>query len=277
MPRKSWLVNAPNYPTGAGEGTLEEAFDIRGGDAMKITISVCCCLLFGALGSIPAHATVTDVIATSAGDLEISFIGHGTLMISFDGHIIHIDPFSRVGDYSKLPDADLVLITHAHGDHLDPEALAAIRTPETRLIAAPVCADKLADAELIRNGETTTALGIKIEAVPAYNLVHMRSEGQPFHPKGEGNGYVLTFGDTRVYVAGDTENTPEMKGLEEIDVAFLPMNLPYTMTPEMVADAARAFKPRILYPYHYGATEPEKLVELLADEEEIEVRVRALQ
>jgi len=117
---------------------------------------------------------------------------------------------------------------------------------------------------------------LKIEAVPAYNLVHMRSEGKPFHPKGEGNGYVITFGDKRVYVAGDTENTPEMKKLEKIDVAFLPMNLPYTMTLEMVADAAKAFRPKILYPYHYGETDTSKIVELPKDTKEIEVRIRKM-
>jgi L-ascorbate metabolism protein UlaG (beta-lactamase superfamily) len=119
-----------------------------------------------------------------------------------------------------------------------------------------------------------TVAGLKIEAVPAYNLVHKRDNGRPFHPKGEGNGYVITFGDKRIYVAGDTENTPEMKALKDIDVAFLPMNLPYTMTPEMVADAAKAFRPKVLYPYHYGSTDTSALVKLLEGEEGIEVRVR---
>lgn len=128
----------------------------------------------------------------------------------------------------------------------------------------------------MQNGDTRTVRGLKIEAVPAYNIVHMRSGNNPFHPKGVGNGYVITFGDTRVYVAGDTENTPEMKQLEDIDIAFLPMNLPYTMTPEMVADAAKALKPRILYPYHFGQTDTSKLVELLKDQKDIEVRIRKL-
>ena len=125
------------------------------------------------------------------------------------------------------------------------------------------------------NDDRREECGIGVEAVPAYNLVHMRS-GNPYHPKGNGNGYILTFGELRVYVAGDTENTPEMKALEDIDIAFLPMNLPYTMTPEMVADAARAFRPRILYPYHYGNTDPQELVRLLRDEPDIEVRIRDL-
>jgi L-ascorbate metabolism protein UlaG (beta-lactamase superfamily) len=134
----------------------------------------------------------------------------------------------------------------------------------------------VAGAEVVRNGETRTAAGLSIEAVPAYNLVHKRPNGDPFHARGQGNGYIVSFGDTRVYIAGDTENTPEMKGLKDVAIAFLPMNLPYTMTPEMVADAARAFKPRILYPYHYGETDPQQLVKLLANEPGIEVRVRPL-
>jgi L-ascorbate metabolism protein UlaG (beta-lactamase superfamily) len=124
------------------------------------------------------------------------------------------------------------------------------------------------------NGEEATLAGYHVEAVPAYNIQHMRAEGQPYHPRGNGNGYIITFGDTRVYVAGDTENTPAMKELEGIDVAFLPMNLPYTMTPEMVGDAARAFRPRILYPYHFGETDTTELVQLLAGDADIEVRVR---
>ena len=129
----------------------------------------------------------------------------------------------------------------------------------------------------MHNGDVKTVLGVKIEAVPAYNIVHLRSGNTPYHPKGVGNGYVMTFGDKRVYVAGDTENTPEMKKLKDIDIAFLPMNLPYTMTPEMVADAAKAFKPKILYPYHFGRTDTNQLVELLKDSKDIEVRIRKME
>jgi len=128
----------------------------------------------------------------------------------------------------------------------------------------------------MKNGDVQIIQEIKFEAIPAYNIIHKRDNGQPFHPEGVGNGYILTFGDKRVYVAGDTENIPEMKTLQGIDVAFLPMNLPYTMTPEMVADAAKLFRPKILYPYHYGDTDTSKLVELLKDEQEIEVRIRKM-
>jgi L-ascorbate metabolism protein UlaG (beta-lactamase superfamily) len=217
-----------------------------------------------------------DVLKTSAGDLEITFVGHGTLMFTFAGKVIHVDPFSRLADYATLPKADLILVTHAHSDHLDPHALAAARTPKTVVVVAPACEGKVEGAIVMRNGEEKTLAGVAVTAVPAYNLAHKRPDGNPYHPKGEGNGYVLTFGDTRVYVAGDTENIPEMKALQGIAVAFLPMNLPYTMTPEMVADAARAFRPKVLYPYHYGDTDPSKLVVLLKDEKGIEVRVRKL-
>jgi L-ascorbate metabolism protein UlaG (beta-lactamase superfamily) len=129
----------------------------------------------------------------------------------------------------------------------------------------------------MRNGDEQDFEEFYVQAVPAYNLVHTRESGEMFHPKGQGNGYVLTFGNTRIYIAGDTENTPEMKALEDIDVAFLPMNLPYTMTPDMVSDAAKAFRPKILYTYHYGDTDVLQLVELLKDEPDIEVRIRQMQ
>jgi L-ascorbate metabolism protein UlaG (beta-lactamase superfamily) len=218
----------------------------------------------------------TDVIKTAGGKLEITFIGHGTLMFTFGGKIIHVDPFSRLTDYSKLPQADMILVTHEHRDHLDLKALDYLRADKTKIILTKNCAQQVKGGIIMQNGDMKTVDGFKIEAVPAYNLVHMRSEGVPFHTKGNGNGYVITLGDIRIYVAGDTENIPEMKQLKDIDVAFLPMNLPYTMTPEMVADAARAFKPKVLYPYHYGKTDPTKLVELMKDTPEVEVRIRQM-
>ena len=217
-----------------------------------------------------------DVIPTAGGDLTITFIGHGTLMFSFDGKVIHVDPVGREADYSTMLKADLILVTHEHGDHLDLDAIEAIRTDRTVLIYSPSCEGRVNGAIVMENGETRTELGIGIEAVPAYNLVHMRDSGQPYHPKGNGNGYVITFADKRVYVAGDTEVHPEMKALEDIEIAFLPMNLPYTMTPEMVAEAAKAFRPRILYPYHYGRTDPNELLELLEGVEGVEVRIREM-
>ena len=218
----------------------------------------------------------TDVLATAAGDLQMTFIGHGSLMFTFNGKVIHVDPYGKLTDYAKLPKADVLLITHEHADHLDPEAIRLLRTTNTTVVLTARCVDKVKGGLVMKNGDRQTVQGLRIEAVPAYNLVHQRGDGQPFHPKGAGNGYILTFGDQRVYVAGDTENVLEMKALRGIAVAFLPMNLPYTMTPAMVADAARAFKPRILYPYHYGDTDPAKLKDLLKDMPEVEVRIRPM-
>ena len=217
----------------------------------------------------------SDVLPTSAGNLTVTFIGHGTLMFGFGGKTIHVDPYGKLADYAKLPKADAILITHDHADHLDPSAIAEIRTPATVVVMSPSCVGKL-DGLVMTNGESRTVLGIRVEAVAAYNVVNKRDNGQPFHPRGAGNGYLLTFGDKRIYVAGDTENTPEMQALRGIDMAFLPMNLPYTMTPEMVATAAKAFRPKVLYPYHYGDTDPAGLTALLKDLPGIEVRIRRL-
>lgn len=217
-----------------------------------------------------------DVFKTSAGELKITFIGHATLMFTFAGKIIHVDPVSREADYTQMPKGDIVLITHEHRDHLDPNAIAATRKEGTTILLPEKCASIVTQGTVMRNGDVRKVAGISIEAVPAYNLVHKRPSGEPFHPRGDGNGYVITFGDKRVYVAADTENIPEMKKLQGIDVAFLPTNLPYTMTPEMVADAARAFRPKILYPYHYGETDTSELVRLLAGEKSIEVRIRKM-
>ena len=218
----------------------------------------------------------SDVLPAAGGDLRITFVGHASLVFSFGGKVVHVDPYGKLADYSKMPKADLILITHEHGDHLDPDAIRQVRTEKTVVVLTAACSQKLAGGTVMTNGDVRTELGLKIEAVPAYNVVHKRESGQPFHPKGMGNGYIIAFGDKRVYVAGDTENTPEMKALTGIDVAFLPMNLPYTMTPEMVADAAKVFKPKILYPYHYGETDPARLVELLKGTPAIDVRVRRM-
>jgi len=235
-------------------------------------------LLMVGAGAVNAQAKFEqDVVKTGAGELKITFIGHGTLMFTFGGKVIHVDPVGQYADYGKLPKADLILITHEHRDHLDPKVVEMLRQPGTEIVLTQAAAGQVAGGLVMANGEVKTVAGLTIEAVPAYNLVHKRENGEPFHPKGQGNGYVITFGGKRVYVAGDTENTPEMKALKGIDIAFLPMNLPYTMTPEMVADAARAFKPQILYPYHFGKTDTARMVALLKDHPEIEVRLRKME
>jgi L-ascorbate metabolism protein UlaG (beta-lactamase superfamily) len=215
-----------------------------------------------------------DKFHTSAGELKIFFLGHGTLYFELGDMIIHVDPIYRYANYKEMPKADLILVTHEHGDHLDKNAIEDITKENTVIILTEKCKETIADGQVMKNGDIQTVHGIKIEAVPAYNIVHLIQGEFPYHPKGVGNGYILTFGDKRVYVAGDTENTPEMKALTNIDIAFLPMNLPYTMSPEMVADAAKAFRPKILYPYHFGNTDTSQLVELIKDEPDIEVRIR---
>lgn len=219
----------------------------------------------------------TDTIPASSGNLMITFLGHGSLMFTFDSTVVHVDPYSKVANYSALPDADLVLITHHHQDHLDTAALNQVLKQGTVILGSQTVAGSVKDAIVMKNGDSKTIKGVGINAVPAYNIVHKRDNGQPFHPKGEGNGYIITIKGKKIYIAGDTENIPEMKQFKEIDIAFLPVNLPYTMTPEMAADAARAIRPKILYPYHYGDTEISRLTELLKNDKDIEVRVRDMQ
>ncbi|HOP57955.1 MAG TPA: MBL fold metallo-hydrolase [Bacteroidales bacterium] len=224
----------------------------------------------------PQDPPAVDVISTDAGDVEMHFIGHGSLMFQVNDFRIYIDPVRSIGNYDISKKADLILVTHEHSDHLDPELIEDLSKAGTIVMANLNAASRVKGAKTMKAGDVENIIDITIEAVPAYNIVNMRSPGQPFHPKGVGNGYILTIGDKRIYVAGDTENIPEMKALKNIYVAFLPMNLPYTMTPEMVADAALAFKPQILYPYHYSNTDTNELVKLLKDTG-IEVRIRNLQ
>ena len=211
-----------------------------------------------------------DTFPAAPLELKLTFLGHGTFVITWGSTVIHVDPVGQYADFAKLPKADIVLVTHEHFDHLDPDAIRAASKPGTEIVLTKSCLAKYPSGTVMNNGDTRTVKGIAIEAVPAYNLA------KTFHPKGIGNGYVLTLGTRRLYIAGDSENTPEMKGLKNIDIAFLPMNLPYTMTPEMVADAALAFRPKVLYPYHFGDTKTAKLTALLSAASEIEVRIRPM-
>jgi len=233
-------------------------------------------LLLLSIKAIGQPSLPKDTIATENGPLIITFVGHASLIFEWNGEVIHIDPSSREANYYKLPKATMIFVTHHHGDHCDPASLKAISVDKTKTFMTSRAHEKWHQGMVLRPEQTVTVKGIKIETIPAYNLVHKREDGTPYHVFGEGNSYVITLGEKRIFIAGDTENTPEMKALRGIDIAFLPMNLPYTMTPEMVADAAKAFKPKVLYPYHYGKSDLDILKELMADEAGVELRIRRM-
>jgi len=213
-----------------------------------------------------------DHVATSAGDLIIHPVNHASFVMQWDGKTIYVDPVGGADSYGDLPQPNLVLVTDIHGDHLDAETLSAlgasIVAPEAAYDGSPDNI-KAMITTVMGNGDTTTWEGVGIEAMPMYNLTEERAQ---FHTKGRGNGYLLTLADTRVYVAGDTEAIPEMLALTDIDVAFIPMNLPYTMTVEQAAEAVRAFQPRIVYPYHYRGSDVEEFRRLVGDRSEVRLR-----
>lgn len=218
-------------------------------------------------GDSEPSAAPGDKYSTPLGDVLVSPLGHGSVMLSWNGKTIQIDPFSQVADYTQLPPADLLLITHEHYDHLDPAAWKATVTPDTQIIASAKAAEQMGPftVQTLNNGDSASWNGLTIQAVPAYNLQHKRPDGGFFHPKGEGNGYILHFGDFRLYIGGDTENIEEMASWAGTDVAFLPKNLPYTMTDEMFVDAAKRLQPKNLYPYHYEQADKEALQQAVGD------------
>jgi len=243
----------------------------------KLYLSTMLLFVLSALSANADERFQSDVIKTSAGDLKITFIGHASLIFFFNNKAFYIDPYSKLADYSLFPKADVIVITHEHRDHLDLAAIEKVRTATTKVVLTEAGAKQFPGGTVMKNGDKQIVEGVLIEAVPAYNIVHKRDTGEPFHPRGAGNGYIMTFGDKRVYVAGDTENIPEMAGFKNIDIAFLPMNLPYTMTPEMTAAAAKMVQPKIFYPYHYGSTDTSLLTALLKDQKGIEVRIRKME
>ena len=202
----------------------------------------------------------TEEFKTKAGVLKMTPIQHGSLTLEAGGQVIEVDPaisgFGAVPpDFSKVPKADIVLLTDIHPDHLDPDSLAKVRKPGSTVIIPGAAASKVPDGVIMKNGETKHLGQWTIEAIPMYNLKRGPAAGQFYHDKGRGNGYIVTYGGLRIYIAGDTENIPEMRALKNIDVAFIPMILPYTMPPEEAAEAVKAFHPKIVYPYHYGKSD----------------------
>jgi L-ascorbate metabolism protein UlaG (beta-lactamase superfamily) len=213
-----------------------------------------------------------DKIPATGGDITIAPLNHATLQLVWAGHVIDVDPVGQA-DYTGLAAPDIILITDIHGDHLDPATIAKVRKPATKIVAPAAAAPKLDSPIVMANGETKTVDGLTIAAVPMYNLTRGPAAGQLYHEKGRGNGYVVTLGGKRIYIAGDTEGTPEMRALKNIDVAFVPMNLPYTMTPAEAADAVKAFAPKIVYPYHYRGQDTTEFAKALAGTG-IDVRLR---
>ena len=216
-------------------------------------------------------ATASDTIRAEGGDIQITPITHGSVQVEFGGKVVHIDPWSQ-GNYDGAPKADLILVTDIHGDHLDPDMIGKLRKDSTALVVPQAVADQVDGETVIANGESKTVAGIAIEAVPMYNLTRGPEEGKLFHDKGRGNGYILTLGGKRIYFSGDTECVPEIRELENIDVAFMTMNLPYTMPPTDAADCVRDFEPKIVYPYHYRGSNLEEFASALKDKPGIEVR-----
>ncbi|WIY52598.1 MBL fold metallo-hydrolase [Devosia sp. YIM 151766] len=199
------------------------------------------------------ESPIPDLISTSAGDLVIHPVEHASLVLEWDGKAIYVDPVGGADLYAGLPAPSAILITHGHGDHFDVPTLEAI-AGEAPLLTNGAVFDQLpaalqAKATALANGEAGTILDIPVRAIAAHNTT---ADRMGYHPVGVGNGYVLTFGDTNIYIAGDTEPHEDMLALRDIAVAFLPMNLPYTMTPDQAVAAINIFKPGIVYPYHYG-------------------------
>jgi L-ascorbate metabolism protein UlaG (beta-lactamase superfamily) len=223
-----------------------------------------------------------DTIQTSRGPLKVMPVYHGSVMLEFGGKVIHVDPWSQA-DFTDLPAADLIVITHTHADHLDRSMVDKLHKPETIIVGPPAVIDTLncmpacGVAEAISDSEKRMVMGIEIEGVPMYNIEFGSGPGKPYHHKGIGSGYVLNFGDTRVYFSGDTECTPEMKALKNISVAFLAMNPPRTESPLEAAQCAKVFSPKIVYPYHYRGSNLQEFSDALKGTPGVEVRIRKLE
>jgi len=219
-----------------------------------------------------AAPQAADTLPGASGAITITPINHATLALTYGATTIVVDPTPQ-GTFTGVPSPTLILVTDIHGDHLSPPTVQKLKGASTVVVAPAAAAAQLPGATIMANGESKTISGVGLEAVPMYNLVRGPAAGQLFHAKGRGNGYVVTLGGKRIYIAGDTECTPEMKGLTKIDAAFVPMNLPYTMTPAEAASCVAAFKPAVVYPYHYNGSNLEEFKNALAGTG-VEVRIR---
>lgn len=228
-----------------------------------------------------AYALEGDVLPTSNGPLVIHPILHGTFAMQWQGKIIYVDPFGGEQAFLGLERPDLVLITDIHGDHMSPATLEVVLQDATRIVAPSAVQEQLPEAmkgktSVIDNGESIELLGLTITAMPMYNLPETPESR---HPKGRGNGYVIEIGGKRVYISGDTHDIPEMRSLKHIDIAFVCMNPPNTMSMEQAADAVLAFKPAIVYPFHFrsrsGLSDVEGFKRIVSANKNIEVRLRS--
>ena len=221
----------------------------------------------------------TDEFTTKSGKkVRFTCIKHASIQINYNGMEIQVDPVGKgmkpETDYSQFPKADIILITHEHHDHFDSDAIAQLRTASTKIYLNPAVHKMFGSGKALKNGDKVKiANDITIEAVPAYNTTPGREK---FHPKGRDNGYILTLDGMRIYIAGDTEDIPEMANIKDISIAFLPCNQPYTMTIDQAANAAKIIKPKVLFPYHYNDTPVNKLIPLLS-REGIKVLIRNYQ
>jgi L-ascorbate metabolism protein UlaG (beta-lactamase superfamily) len=238
----------------------------------------------GAPSASTAGRPPSDTIPVAGGELRVTPIHHATLLLEIDGRALYFDPVHDA-KYDGLPKAHVIFVTDIHGDHMDPSAIEALRQPWTVVVAPPAVAEQLPKTlphvEVLKNGEKKTIAGaaddnwgVQVEAVPMYNVTRGPKPGALYHDKGRGDGYMLTLGGKRVYVSGDTECTPEMKALRDIDVAFVCMNLPYTMPPAEAAACVDVFKPKILYPYHYRQSNLDELTAAIPAGNGVEVRRR---
>jgi L-ascorbate metabolism protein UlaG (beta-lactamase superfamily) len=233
-------------------------------------------LLCLALGLLTTGAAPPEKLPAAGGDITLHPINHATLTLEWNGKTVYVDPVGDAAAFASAPGPDLIVITHIHGDHFSGATLTKVAVAKTKLLVPPSVAEKMPEAlkaqtTALTNGETVTVAGIEVEAVPAYNLTPARAN---FHPKGRDNGYVITLGGKRLYFSGDTEDVPEMRALKNIDAAFLAMNLPYTMDVAKAADAVKAFKPAVVYPYHYRGADLQEFKRLVGTEAGVEVRLR---
>jgi L-ascorbate metabolism protein UlaG (beta-lactamase superfamily) len=237
--------------------------------------SLLCCLILPCLAAVGA-TSAEDRFETSNGDLVIHPVHHASFVMEWNKQAIFVDPVGGAKLFAKFPKPDVILLTDIHGDHLDAKTLEGLIKPETQIIAPAAVVQMLPDSLrkqsfTLANGDTNKSGKIPIEAIAAYNTTEERIK---FHARGRGNGYVFTLGNKRVYISGDTEETPEMRALKDIDIAFVCMNTPYTMDVDQAAKAVRTFHPKVVYPYHYRGSDLERFKQLLGTDAGVDVRIR---